>query len=184
MNDAVHARRRIEDALSRHPALADRILRALLIALHQRGLSSIDQIHEEACARCRAEPSAAAGQDENASMGRAWDELERAYVRQVTIERAADGLSADDVDDIVNLARKREEARTLEEIANLSSVSFRLLADKVRAFCRLPRGSTDLPESEAMGVRAALIRHFVSDQPEFIGIARNWLRIRSHFSPS
>ena len=97
---------------------------------------------------------------------------------ELTLELAARHLSLEEIDDIVILQRKREKAQTLEEIANLSTVSFRLLAGKVKSFAALPTGQTRLPKSEAMAVRVALIRHIISDQLEFIGVARGYLRIR------
>ncbi|NJN64412.1 MAG: hypothetical protein HC882_05705 [Acidobacteria bacterium] len=48
----------------------------------------------------------------------------------------------------------------------------------MHAFCSLPLGQSLLPESEAVAVRVSLIRHFISDQLEFIGVARQALTIR------
>ncbi len=190
----VDVRARLEAALRQHPALAERIERALLVALHTKGHTSIDEIHRAARARVHdaTGPTGAAGggtatgadgaagvaPDPNACVEPAWDALERAAVHDITLDRAAQVLTPDEVDDIVSLTLRREEARSLEEIANLQSVSFGLLAEKVHQFCRIPRGHSTLPESEAMAVRVALTRHFISDQLEFIGIARRHLTVR------
>ncbi len=171
---------RIREAHTLYPALAERIDRALLIALHSRGIATIDDIHDRARALAgsedpgRARPSG----DDNAPQETRLDEMGRGFIALVTHELAAATLTPEDVDDVVNLTRKREEARALEEIANLSQVSFRVLAERVHAFCSLPMGQTLLPESEAMAVRVALTRHFISDQLEFIGVARQALTIR------
>jgi hypothetical protein len=177
-HDPAESARRIEEALARYPLLSERISRSLLIALHTREICSIDEIHERARRDRAAEASPPDEIEENVPTVRRWDELERQRVRELTHECAAEALTPEEIDDVVNLARKREEAKTLEEIANLSTVSFRTLAERVRAFARLPRGQTLLPEAEAMAVRVALIRHFISDQLELIGIARQHLTIR------
>lgn len=178
MPDTSAVRRHLDGILAGQPALADRIHRALLIALHQRGHATVDEIHAKA--RDLAQRQQPETGDDNVQIARALDDVERRLVREITLDKAAEVLTVEDVDDLVQLTRKREEARTLEEIANLSAVSFGLLAEKVRSFCRLPTGGTALPESEAVGVRVALCRQLVSDQLEFIGIARQWLRIRDY----
>ncbi len=169
-------RHHLQEALRRYPQLADRIHRALLIALHQQGICTIDEIYDRARRRARREeepePTANDSSD-NIATERRWDRLERRFVGEVIRELTVEHLSPDEVDDLINLTLKREQVRTLEEIANLSTVSFGLIAEKVRAFGRLPEGQTRLPESEALAVRVALIRHFISDQLEFIGVARH-----------
>jgi hypothetical protein len=177
--DPEETRRRIESGLAAHPNLADRILRAILILLHSRGLVTVDAIHDRARARARRAPSSRPDANgNNVQIATRWDEQEKHLVHEITLDEAARSLAPEEIDDIINLTVKREEARTLEEIANLSTVSFGLIAEKVRAFCALPRGQTLIPESEALAVRVALIRHFISDQLEFIGIAKRYLTIR------
>jgi len=176
-HDPQESRRRIEAGFDAHPHLVARVHRALLILLHSRGIVTVDSIH----ARARAETTAPSPTDlieDNTQVTSRWDDQERRLVQEITLEEAAQALSPEEIDDVFNLALKREEARTLEEIANLSTVSFGLIADKVRAFSDLPRGHTRIPESEALAVRVALIRHFISDQLEFIGVAKRYLTIR------
>ena len=88
------------------------------------------------------------------------------------------GFSIADIDDLVNLTLKRDEVYNLEILATRNNVTFRELADKVQRFCQLPLGETRLAPAEVVGTRVALIRHLVSDQLEFIGIAKNHLTIR------
>jgi hypothetical protein len=176
-HDPEESRRRIESGLVDNPHLAERIHRALLILLHSRGIATVDAIH--ARARSRGKPAADADTlDPNVQTTSRWDEQEKRLVHEITLEEAARAFTPAEIDDVVNLTLKREEARTLEEIANLSTVSFGLIAEKVKAFCELPKGQTRIPESEALAVRVALIRHFISDQLEFIGVAKRHLTIR------
>ena len=178
-HDPEESARRIESGLADHPHLVERIHRALLILLHSRGLATVDSIHARARGRARRNPPAASGTaGDNVQIASRWDELEKRHVQEITREEAARILTPEEIDDVVNLALKREKARTLEEIANLSTVSFGLIAEKVKAFCDLPKGQTRIPESEALAVRVALIRHFISDQLEFIGVAKRFLTIR------
>ena len=106
------------------------------------------------------------------------DQRERDFVNEITREHAAQHFTPHEIDEIVNLALKREEADKLRAIVSLGTVSFRLLSDTVRRFCSLPEGETQLSPDEAMGVRVGLIRHLIRDQLEFIAIAKKYLRIR------
>lgn len=167
---------RLDEHLMLYPHLVDRILRQLLIELHERGAVTIEQVYDEA--------RAAAGNDErtagnpNVAEAPRGDQRERDLVNSLTRQYAARFFSAHEVDEIVNLALKREEADKLRAIVSLGSVSFRLLSDTVKRFCSLPEGETQLAPDEAMGVRVGLIRHLISDQLEFIAIAKRHLRIR------
>jgi hypothetical protein len=176
-HDPVESGRRIDAGLAGYPHLVEHIHRALLILLHSRGVVTVDAIHDRARSR-RARPTADEIADDNVPIAQRWNETERRLVQEITRDEAARAFTPDEIDDLVNLTVKREEAQTLEEIANLSTVSFGLIAEKVRAFCDLPKGQTRIPESEALAVRVALIRHFISDQLEFIGVARRHLTIR------
>ncbi|MEN8151513.1 MAG: PEP/pyruvate-binding domain-containing protein [Planctomycetota bacterium] len=177
MHDPDETLRKIRAAVERFPALADRIERAILIVLHKRRIATVDEVHDRARIQAGGAP-AEEEPDDNVAASARLGVSERRAVTEITFDLAARHLTPGKIADIVNLQRKREEARTIEEIANLSTVSFRLLAEKVRRFARLPVGRKRLPESEAMAVRVALIRHFISDQLEFIGVARNFLTIR------
>ncbi|RMG44372.1 MAG: pyruvate, phosphate dikinase [Acidobacteria bacterium] len=174
-------RDRIEALLARYPLLAEKINRAFLLALHRKGAVSIDDIYQRARRRAKRdapETAPAESPGENVPQAKRWDELEKRFIREITLEEAARHMTAEEVEDLVYLVHRREEAQTLEEIANLSTVSFRLLADRIRDYCRLPVGPTKVPQRESLAVRVALIRQLISSQLEFIGVAKRYLRIR------
>lgn len=167
---------RLDEYLTLYPHLVDRILRQLLVELHERNAISIEQVYDQA-----REASGNAGTNTgnpNVAEAPRGDQRERDLVNQITRESAAKNFTPHEIDEIVNLALKREEADKLRAIVSLGSVSFRLLSDTVRRFCSLPEGETQLSPDEAMGVRVGLIRHLISDQLEFIAIAKKHLRIR------
>jgi pyruvate,water dikinase len=169
----------LEARLAEQSDLRDRVCRAFLIELHSRGIVSVDEIHRQAKSRRRRESAPAANQlDESVQVVRRWDETEKATINTLILDFAARTFRREEIDDLINLTRKRDEAQTLEEIANLPAVSFGLLADKIRSFSRLPRGLTLLTEKESTSARVALIRRLISDQLEFIGVAKHYLSIR------
>ena len=167
----------LDEHLKRHPRMADRIFRQLLVALHAREIVTIDQVYHEARRRA-GRPAAPLGQGPNEPTGYRAAQDEQPLVEQITREYVVKHLSEADVNDMVNLAIKREEAHRLGVIAELLVVSFRVLSEAVHNFCALPEGETSLPPSEVMGIRVELTRKLISDQLEFLGVAKNYLRIR------
>lgn len=156
----------LDEHLAAHPQLSNRIFRQLLHELHSRGIVTVDQIYEKTLALCAALPNN--GQEPNET------ETSNRLVREFAIAN----LTTEQIDEAVTLARKKEEAEALRSIVSLPSVSFRVLADRVRRFCSLPLGSRLIEPEEAIGIRVGLIRHLVSDQLEFIGVAKHYLTIR------
>ncbi|HPF40408.1 MAG TPA: PEP/pyruvate-binding domain-containing protein [Phycisphaerae bacterium] len=171
---------RLEEHLTLYPHLADRILRQLLVVLHEQGVISIDTIYDEARRQTGNIDAGRTTDADNPNVMAAprGDQTERDVVQSITRKYAAERLRPQEIDEIVNLTLKREEADKLRAIVSLQSVSFRLLADTVRRFCALPVGEMQLTPDEATGIRVGLIRHLISDQLEFIAIAKKYLRIR------
>ncbi len=169
---------RLDQHLSLYPHLADRILRQLLVALHERGIVSIDRIYDDARRQAGNDSHQLDEHNPNVVAAPRGDLAERQLVNDLTRKFAAESLRPHEIDEFVNLTLKREEADKLRAIVTLGSVSFRLLADTVKRFCSLPEGELTLTPDEAMGIRVGLIRHLISDQLEFIAIAKKYLRIR------
>ena len=173
------ASERLDEHLTLHPHLADRIFRQLLVALHERNIITIDQVYAEAREANGPDAfSATNAGSHNIAAAPRGDQSDRERVHQITRAHALRHLRPQEIDEMVNLTLKREEADKLRAIVSLPSVSFRLLADTIKRFCALPVGEMQLTKDEATGIRVGLIRHLISDQLEFIAIAKKYLRIR------
>ncbi|MFQ5413905.1 MAG: PEP/pyruvate-binding domain-containing protein [Phycisphaerae bacterium] len=180
MNDAsvaAQVARRLEDHLLNYPQLAERIHRQLLIALHTRGIVTIDSIQDQAQRDAGSDPPSV-NDDPNQAERDRWDDNARDSAERIVKAYVTTHFTVDDVDDLVNLTVKREGVHSLEDVANLPNVSHRQLADEVHRFCELPLGETQLAPAEVVGTRVALTRHFISDHLEFLGLAKGHLRIR------
>ena len=99
-------------------------------------------------------------------------------LRSIVRERAADQWSDEKINDMIILAIKKELALRLTEMADNPFTSWGELAQETREFSKMPIGGSTLSLSDAMGTRVALIRRLLSDQLEFLEIARNTLTIR------
>ncbi|NOT00079.1 MAG: pyruvate, phosphate dikinase [Phycisphaerales bacterium] len=169
----------LDRLLASNAPLADRIYRQLVVALHTRGIVSIDRIADEA--RELAGRSGHRTVDSaNAPAGHRFDEEDVETTRRLTRTYVCQHLNRGEIEDVVNLALKREEAQSLADVARLPNVSFRILHERLKRFCALPLGETQLDASEASGIRVALARHFISDELQFIGIAKKHLRVRDY----
>ena len=176
-------RDRLAEHLSEFPEIRQKIVQQMLITLHSREYVSMDTIHARAREKTGFGPAANADlADPNTSSARLWRREERRRIEELTLEYSAQFFTPGEVDDLVNLVRKREEAHTLEHIAGLAELPVDLLAEKVREFCALPAGETPLPPEETMGTRVSLIRHLISPQLQFIRVAKRYLAIRD-FQP-
>lgn len=170
---------RLDEHLRTRPNLTERMYRELMMELHRRGVVTVDEIQDELRQRLGRQDNGVDEDDPNQARRPRLDERERQEIEAISREYVARTFSMADIDDLVNLALKREEVHSLEVVATQANVTFRELAEKIQRFCQIPLGETALAPSEVVGTRVALIRHLVSDQLEFIGVAKNHLRIRT-----
>jgi hypothetical protein len=168
---------RIRELIESLPELADRIARQLLILLHSEGHVSIDAIYDEARAAGGQASAAPRDDDPNRPGAAPWSEQERQAVREVVLHHAAACLPRARIEHVIAGIRRREEAESLEGLASLGNVSFDVLAATLRRFCTLPRGDERLAPEQTTGLRVALTRSFISDQLEFMGVAKRYLRV-------
>jgi len=161
--------RHLEGYLESYPGLRGRVCRILLLHMHSEGLIRIEDVYRRAE---RAEqfniPT-----DPNLPAARLWAADEKEVINRIVIELAAEHLTPEKVDEIVWAAHRRDEAQSVETLARMPDVPLELIADKVGKFVSLPGGQLKVPQ----GTRTALIRRFISDRPEFISIAKNYLKL-------
>ena len=168
---------KLRETFAAWPELADRIARQLLIVLHSEGLISINAVFDEARADAGHAQAPPADDNPNRPGAAPWSTGERMAVRDTVLQHAAALLTPERVQTVIDGVRRRDEAESLESIATLGDVTFDVLADTLRRFCRLPRGDERLAPARTTQLRVALIRNFISDQLEFIGVAKNYLRV-------
>lgn len=166
----------LDQALESYPWLADRLARQLLNVLHALGFVTAESVYREVRGEVGGAP-VEAEPDPNRPSAVPAEAVERQAFREIVFHQAVSLLTAAQLQSAVDGLRRREEAETLEGLAVLPDVSFELLAAEVRRFCRMPRGDMSVPAAQVQGIRVSLIRNFISDQLEFIGVAKNFLRI-------
>ncbi len=174
--DVGPAYRRVQEKIRAYPHLKERIYLQLLLHLHEKQYVSLDDIYTQA----RREVKSFRYSHDQASPNvgpEQWSPDERRLIRRLTLEAACRYITEQKIDEIIISIVKRDQVYALENIANLTDVSFGVLADKVREFCSLPLMSP-LPDEEVIGLRVSLLRHFISDQLDLIRIAKHYLTVR------
>jgi hypothetical protein len=106
------------------------------------------------------------------------EENRRDYLEALSDYFFATRLSPGEIEDYINLARKREKSQTLSIIANRDQASSMEIYEALREFCDIPMGEVYISPEEATGIRVALISRFISNQLPFVGLAKKHITIR------
>ncbi len=169
-------RRQLEHYRLHEPVLYEKIIRHFLLALLEEDLMTMEDLEREVTRIVgsadflhwsnpnRPEPS--------------FSEEQIEALRALVRERVADLWSDQKILDTIIIAIKKDMALRLAEMADDPFSSWEELARETREFSKMPIGGATLSLSDAMGTRVALIRRLLSDQLEFLEIAKNTLTIR------
>jgi hypothetical protein len=167
----------IAAAKSACPHLAGHLDLCFITELHRDGIVTYDRIYNEARTALGRPPREDVG-DPNQVEGDKLDADERAAIARIALRYTCAHFSREQIERIIDIAIKRDALKEVDELARQSALPTRVLAERVARFADLPVKDHPLPPEEVMGTRVALIRSLISDQLEFIGIAKNYLRVR------
>ena len=100
------------------------------------------------------------------------------YVEALVDLSVVQYLSPGDIENYINLARKKDNAQTLSMLVNRDQATTEEILKALREFCDIPKGEVYISLEEAEGIRVALISRFISNQLPFISLAKNYITIR------
>jgi pyruvate, water dikinase len=106
------------------------------------------------------------------------EENRREYLEALADYFFATRLSPAEIENYINLARKREKSQTLSMVVNRDQATSMEIYKALREFCDIPMGEVYISPEEAIGIRVALISRFISSQLPFITLAKNHVTIR------
>lgn len=87
-------------------------------------------------------------------------------------------FNAEQIENYINLARKKDAFHKLHQAVNAEGLSAYRIKHAVKEFCDIPESPLHISPDEAEGVRVALISRFISNQLPFIGIAKKYITVR------
>ena len=146
--------------------LGDLINATFLEVLEQRGIITQEQLYDQAVEELKRE-----GIPDT-------EENRKEYVEALADYFFATRLSPGEIENYINLARKREKSQTLSMVVNRDQATSMEIYRALREFCDIPMGEVYISPEEAIGIRVALISRFISSQLPFVSLAKNYITIR------
>ena len=157
---------RLYDKMMRFPHLRGEIHELFLSGLCKRGIVCPESIRQDAV-----------GQLE--SLGEPATEQAVAEVIEILTDiYFARHCTWEEIENNINLARKRDSFRSLNRLMNTEGVTTDQIREAVREFCAIPKGTLYISPGESIGVRVGLLSRFISDQLSFLAVAKNHITIR------
>ena len=152
--------------MNQYPNLLGLMRSIFMDVLSQRGLVTRDQLYAQALEEMKKDnlPTTETNRQE--------------YIEALIDIHVAKNLSPGDIENYINLARKRDNAQTLSMLVNRDQASSEEIVRALREFCDIPKGEVYITREEAEGIRVALISRFISNQLPFISLAKNYITIR------
>jgi len=152
--------------MTQYPTLLGLIRSIFIEVLEQRGLMTRERLYAQAREAMKRE-------------GVAETETSRQEYLEAFLDACvAECLTRTEIENYINLARKKENAQTLSMIANRDQATTEEILRALREFCDIPMGEVYISREEAEGIRVALITRFFSGQLPFISLAKNYITIR------
>jgi hypothetical protein len=152
--------------ISRFPELLPQMRAAFLEVLLERGVITRERLTELCSGQMRAD-------------GVTDTEANRIEYRDALIDLLfANNLSIDEIENHVNLVRKRDRCQELGRVVSSEHATSLTIWQALREFCAIPKGELYISPEDAEGIRVSLLSYYISGQLPFIGIAKNHVTIR------
>jgi hypothetical protein len=157
---------RIFKKMNQYPNLMGLMRSILMDVLEKKGIITPQQLHEQAQGEMRGDgvPETETNRQE--------------YLDGLIDYYSANYLTPSDIENYINLARKKDMAQTLSMVANRDQATSLEIYNALREFCDIPKGEVFISPAEAEGIRVALLSRFISNQLSFVSLAKNHVVIR------
>jgi hypothetical protein len=169
----VEWRQQFDDLRQRRPELAARVCRRLLRDLQKKKLVDLDALDELAAAlqaggRRAHDPNRPKPQLNHESKQELYD---------LALEYAQRHLDPEDIKATILLVEKRMLVQEGARLAEDPDTPLQVLRDKIHEFLNFAPGEAVAPPEDVIGTRAALVRRFLTDQLDFISVAKRYIRV-------
>jgi len=152
--------------MNQYPNLMGLMYSIFMEVLEKRGIITREKLYQQALEALKADgfPDTEINRQE--------------YVEGLIGYYSASSLSDHEIENYINLARKKDKSLELSMVVNQEQATSLEIYNALREFCEIPKGEVYISQEEAEGIRVALIKHYISNQLPFIGLAKNHITIR------
>jgi hypothetical protein len=152
--------------MNQYPNLMGLMYSIFMEVLEKRGIITREKLYQQALEALKADgfPDTEINRQE--------------YVEGLIGYYSASSLSNHEIENYINLARKKDKCQELSLVVNQEQATSLEIYNALREFCEIPKGEVYISQEEAEGIRVALIKHYISNQLPFIGLAKNHITIR------
>jgi len=168
-------RQQFEDLRKRRPEAAERVCRRLLMDLQRRGLVDFDAIDDEVADALKLGGSRPAPDPNRPKPQLTGDSRRTMY--GLALEYAERHLEPEEISATILLVEKRMLAHEGARFAEDPDTPLAALRDKIREFLDFAPGEAVAPPEDVIGTRAALVRRLLTDQLDFISVAKRFIRV-------
>jgi hypothetical protein len=157
---------RLFKKINQYPNLVGLIRSIFMDVLEQRGIITREKLYQQALEGLKADglPDTEANRQD--------------YLEALIDSYFVNHLKPNEIEDYINLARKKDKCQTLSMVANRDQATSMEVFKALREFCDIPKGEVYISREEAEGIRVALVTRFISSQLPFISLAKNYITIR------
>ncbi len=173
---SVDWRQQFEDLQQRRPDLAERVCRRLLVEMQRQGMVDFEELDHEIAVALRL-----VGSRPDIDPNRPKPKLpsdSHIALYDLALKHAEQYLPPEEISATILLVEKRQLAHEVSRIAEDLETPIPLLREKVREFLDFAPGEAAAPPEDVIGTRAALVRRLLTDQLDFISIAKRYIRVR------
>jgi pyruvate,water dikinase len=167
-------RQQFDDLKQRRPDVADRVCRRLLMDLQRRGLVDLEALDDLAAALKLG--SARRAHDPNRPKPQLNSESRR-ELYELAIDYAERYLEPEEIIATFLLVEKRMLVQEGARLAEDPNTPLDTLREKIHEFLDFAPGEAVAPPEDVIGTRAALVRRFLTDQLDFISVAKRYIRV-------
>jgi hypothetical protein len=168
-------RQTFEDLRLRRPDLAERVCRRLLLDMQRQGLIDLDTLDEQIAMALKL-VAAPRDLDPNRPKPKLPSQSHEA-LHDLALERAARYLAPEEIQATILLVEKRQLAHEGARLAEDPDTPIPALRAKVHEFLNFAPGEAFAPPEDVLGIRAALVRRLLTDQLDFIAVAKQHIKV-------
>ncbi len=174
--DSPSWRERFEDLRRRRPDLAERVCRTLLTDMHRKGLVNLEELDDEFALLLKL-----GVKPRNDDPNRPLRQLPSGSSRtlyELALKHAERHMSPEEINATILLTEKRHLGYEVSRSAEDPETSLEVLREQIHEFLDFASGEAMIPREDVIGIRAALVRRLLTEQLDFISVAKRYIKVR------